>query len=656
MNVYKVLFDSYNYAEKIGLVDDDTSNGYLLPVYHNMNKVENNKIIKVEINIDSSLYRSYFLDKFQDDSKLITNYVVYPVTKESVSRTGREQASHPLCDNIKFIFDNEGALLTSYEKNIENWIDYENNKEIKLYLTTILKFLKSSNSLNQIIESLFVGDFTLNNYSLEYSDKTIDISKLFIEFAIVSFKGSKDISVSSYKELHKSFIEFTNSNEVINGVCNISGEDGFIVSTHRKIKGNSKLICKSDKNPGAYEGRLNKGSSMIKVSHMTSEKIHIMLKYLLNNKNSCYMLSKDQYLITWFSEDINNSKGIDITYRNSNDSKFDFLDGIIEDSEKPKPANIDTYYVTQSFRLGRANYSKESDFYCMILDFSCKGRAAVKYFNSLKVSQLKENLEKWEKRYSWGKYNAQTKKFEPFTPSFYSVFINAYGVERTIKNDRKLDYGNKDFMNSQYVSLVTSLLNANPMPKNIENKFKENIRHRNRYKDIRIWNNLLFVARAVLKNSNGENFTRMIDKDNNDRSYLLGRLLSVYHNIELSTYSSKELNKEINKEGKEESTQRLTNAEKFWTNYLDRPATTITILEKKTNSYMNKLKTTNYRMYKGLDIIKSQLLTKISENYKLDDKSFNMPLDYKFLFGYTAQNSYIYGLKNQVDKERENDK
>ncbi len=61
-------------------------------------------------------------------------------------------------------------------------------------------------------------------------------------------------------------------------------------------------------------------------------------------------------------------------------------------------------------------------------------------------------------------------------------------------------------------------------------------------------------------------------------------------------------------------------------------------------------------MYKGLDTIKSQLLTKISENYKLDDKSFNMPLDYKFLFGYTAQNSSIYGLRNQVNKEIENDK
>src|SRR5699024_10283874 len=131
---------------------------------------------------------------------------------------------------------------------------------------------------------------------------------------------------------------------------------------------------------------------------------------------------------------------------------------------------------------------------------------------------------------------------------------------------------------------VTSLLNGSYLPKNIENKFKQNIRKRSSYKELRVWNNLLFVARAVLKNSNEENFTRMIDKDNNDRSYLLGRLLSVYHNIELSTYTSKDLNA-----GNEENyPQRLTNAEKFWSNYLDRPATTITILEKKTNTYLNK--------------------------------------------------------------------
>jgi csd1 family CRISPR-associated protein len=403
-------------------------------------------------------------------------------------------------------------------------------------------------------------------------------------------------------------------------------------------------------NKETYLGRFKGRNSLIKIGRKTSEKAHIMLNYLIENEYSGIKLSRDQYLITWFSEDVKNSKNIDITFKKFNFN--DFLNQLAEAENKTTPANINTKNISQSFKLGRVNYNDDSNFYCMVIDLSSSGRAAIKYFNQLKVSELQNNLEKWEKRYHWDKYNESIGDFNPFTPSFYSIFINAYGIERTLKNGRSLDYDNKKFMNNQYISLVTSLLNGSSLPKNIENKFKQNIRKRNSYKEPRVWNNLLFVARAVLKNSNGEDFTRMIDKDNNDRSYLLGRLLSIYHNIELSTYTSRDLNA-----GNEEDyPQRLTNAEKFWSNYLDRPATTITILEKKTNTYLNKLKTTDYRMYKGLDTIKSQLLTKISENYKLDDKSFNMPLDYKFLFGYTAQNSSIYGLRNQVNKEIENDK
>lgn len=653
MNVLEALLNSYNYAENIGLVDN---NDYpaLLPIYHSKLRSNGTNIIKVEIKKDSSLYQSSYLDQYKskaDEDNKISDVIIFPVTKDSASRSGRKAPSHALVDKVKYIFNEDGNLLNDYKENLLAWIDFEDNKDIKKFLETIFDFLDKKDALKNIASNL-VSDFrNLSGYDIEYEDKKLNISDVFLEFEVSSFIGEKDMSVSSYKDLHKSFINFTNSIDTPNGVCHISGDEEYITQKHRGLLGNAKLISVSN-NKEAYVGRLNKDTSSLKVGRETSEKIHLMLAYLIENNKSHIRIAEKQYLITWFSEDIKNSQNIDITFKKSTEKDLDFFNQLASSSSKTSPANINTKNISQSFKLGKANYSDDSNFYCMIIDSFNPGRVVIKYFNQLKVSELQDNLKKWEDRYNWSKYNESVEDFIPLTPSFYSIFINAYGIERDLKLSRGLDYDNKNFMNNQYVSLVTSLLNGSFLPKNIENKFKQNIRKRNSYKDPRVWNNLLFVARAVLKNSNEENFTRMIDKDNNDRSYLLGRLLSVYHNIELSTYQSKDLN--VGSE--EDYPQRLTNAEKFWSNYLDRPATTITILEKKTNTYLNKLKTTDYRMYKGLDTIKSQLLTKISENYKLDDKSFNMPLDYKFLFGYTAQNSSIYGLRNKVNKEIENDK
>lgn len=652
MNALEALLNSYNYAEDIGLVDN---NDYpiLLPIYHSKLESKGKNIIKVEIKKDSNLYQVSYLDQYKskaDEENKISDVIIFPVTKDSASRSGRKAPSHALVDKVKYIFDEDGNLLEDYKEILLAWIDFEDDKDIKTFLKIIFDFLDKKDALKNIASNL-VSDFkNLSGYDIEYEDKKLNISDVFLEFEISSFIGEKDMSVSTYKDLHKSFIDFTNYVDTPNGICHISGDKEYITQKHRGLLGNAKLISVSN-NKEAYVGRLNKDTSSLKVGRETSEKIHLMLAYLIENNKSHIRIAEKQYLITWFSEDVKNSQNIDITFKKSSGKDLDFLNQLASISSKASPANINTENISQSFKLGKANYSDDSDFYCMIIDSFNPGRVVIKYFNQLKVSELQDNLKKWEDRYNWSKYNENIEDFIPLTPSFYSIFINAYGIERDLKLGRGLDYDNKNFMNNQYVSLVTSLLNGSFLPKNIENKFKQNIRKRNSYKDPRVWNNLLFVARAVLKNSNEENFTRMIDKDNNDRSYLLGRLLSVYHNIELSTYQ----NKNIIENG-EDQPQRLTNAEKFWSNYLDRPATTITILEKKTNTYLNKLKTTDYRMYKGLDKIKSQLLTKINENYKLDDKSFNMPLDYKFLFGYTAQNSSIYGLRNQVNEEREDDK
>ena len=220
MNALEALLSSYNYAEDIGLVDN---NDYpiLLPIYHSKLKSNGTNIIKVEIKKDSSLYQASYLDQYKskaDEENNISDVIIFPVTKDSASRSGRKAPSHALVDKVKYIFDEDGNLLNDYKENLLAWIDFEEDKDIKKFLKIIFDFLDKKDALNNIASNL-VNDFkNLSGYDIEYEDKKVDISDAFLEFEISSFLGDKDVSISSYKDLHKSFINFTNSIDSPNAV------------------------------------------------------------------------------------------------------------------------------------------------------------------------------------------------------------------------------------------------------------------------------------------------------------------------------------------------------------------------------------------------------------------------------------------------------
>ncbi|MCJ0556511.1 type I-C CRISPR-associated protein Cas8c/Csd1, partial [Enterococcus cecorum] len=69
------------------------------------------------------------------------------------------------------------------------------------------------------------------------------------------------------------------------GICNISGEEQQLTSKHRGLLGNAKLISVSN-NKENYQGRFSNGEDIISVGYKTSEKIHLMLKFLLENRNT----------------------------------------------------------------------------------------------------------------------------------------------------------------------------------------------------------------------------------------------------------------------------------------------------------------------------------------------------------------------------------
>ena len=332
MDFFTSLLKAYEKAEEIGLVDQRTGDNdpVLLPLYHTSLKSNGNNIILIKLNKDGTFYKAEFMPDNQS--------IIFPVTSDSVARSGSNPAPHPLVDKLSYyVQEVSQSQYEEFHNQLANWVCFCKEDEVKDYLEKIQRFILRADFLNIVLNSLFGESYQRENLKVTYQDsneksKTIDLSACFIEFSIVQYHGFKDESVTTYKELHQSFISFVRAFQDNMGVCNISGRNETITNKHRGLMGNAKIISVSNKGE-AYKGRFKEREDVFSVGYETSEKIHLMIKYLLENNNSNTWLGSSQYLINWFSDDWANKSQLDIV-KPEFDSLFEDEDDDIEELEE----------------------------------------------------------------------------------------------------------------------------------------------------------------------------------------------------------------------------------------------------------------------------------------------------------------------------------
>ncbi|MCY7021522.1 type I-C CRISPR-associated protein Cas8c/Csd1 [Streptococcus sanguinis] len=618
MDFFTSLLKAYEKAEEIGLVDQqDGHNPVLLPLYHTSLKSNSKNIISVKLDQDGSFYKAEVMADNQT--------IVFPVTANSVARSGSNPAPHPLVD--KFSYYVSEANQTQYDdfhKQLANWIDYCDEGEVKGFLTKIQRFILQTDFLSSILQSLYGDYYQREGLKITYSDsdgknKTVDLSAYFLEFSIVQFHGFKDESVTSYKELHQSYISFVRANQDNLGTCNISGRTEQITNKHRGLMGNAKIISVSNKGV-AYKGRFKEREDVFSVGYETSEKIHLMIKYLLENKNSSTWLESSQYLINWFSDDLANESQLDIVKPEFNE--------LFEDSEDERDSlvfikpNKENKKIGSSFIKGQKLFSNDTMYNIAILNKTSNGRIALKYFRQVQVSQLLKNLETWQENYSW---EAKTKSgnYKLRTPTFNEIINAAYGIDR----ERYLELDNDSFKSDQYQQLVTALIDGRLIPNTIVKKLEDNIKQRQKYS--KHWYQVQQVSLAVLQKQYGREFTPMLDHQETDRSYLFGRLLAIYELFETQRYAL---------DGS--SQERITNAERYWNAYTGQPAKMMNHLENKIKPYEEVLKLNRPGIWHKLERERKEIIQLLTPLYA--KKEFTQPLDYKFIFGYYAEKQFYY--------------
>ncbi len=625
MSLLTALLDSYDYALENDMVGKpDHFGNILLPMYYNSMKSNGKNIIELLLSKESDLLEAHLLPEGET--------IQFPVTEDSVARSSGV-APHPLVDSASYVIQDEGKRSAAYMDQMENWLAYDDNDFVRI----IHDFLIQPGILDAVKQK--VKDSEEDEAEKQKKNAVaIDFEKVFFTFSVENYDGLKNISVSENSDLqarYKAYVEHLNANDPSKEkiTCNLSGKQDYLCIKHQPLMGTARLVSQITANDENWRGRFTVADQNIKLGMETSQKIHLMAKYLLSGKETRRWLGEQANMVSWFSDDLSNAVAFDPS--KSAEMPAGIFGKLLaeqeEKSDAPAIADEMTENIVKSFTNGKRLFSDDATYYIAIFDKISNGRVATKYFRALSASRLKENLVAWQEKYHWRGYSKENRD-KVFTPSPRRMVLAAYGVER----DGFLEISKKDFLKNQYQNILTALVEGRSIPENFEKALTVNIRHRQNYDHT--WMEVKFCALAVLKDKGGFK-DAMLNRENTDRSYLFGRLLALFERMEAGTFGEKE--------------ERSTNAEKMWTSYTNHPATMMMRLRNLLKPYERKMATSeqNRGLYFKLSRDISEVTNMLHDNYDMDSAEVNRPLDYGFIFGYEAQMRDIFTKRNKETEE-----
>lgn len=657
MSVLTALYETYcnalekNMVDRTDLLSEQT---VLLPVYHTSKKSTGaNDMITVTLSEKGKFIKAEWMPKEQ--------IAIFPVTEDSIIRAGTVIAPHPLCDEFSYLakeFDPEKNK--KYENERKDWVSYTEEGHPNQLLKIIDEYLSQGTIFGDCVASLFSGmnyevtkDYAVIVSPGEKAEKTIKLNKTFVTFEVeTEMPTQANLSVTTNREIHQNYIDYVREKNASRPQekCDISGEMTYCVSRHRGLMGNAKVVSISNHNE-TYYGRFDKGEEIVHIGYETSQRIHLMLKYLLENEQNRRQIGDSCFLVNWFSDDIGNKEALDLVNRISPESEEE--EDEEPDEEAPKTfggsySSLINDYITGKERTINSN----AKFYLMILDKISNGRISVKYFREVPKSELYENAKYWYETTNWPFFSGKSKKMVHETPSLFRYADTIFGLE----NEKGyVECKNSKLKSKTMERLLSCILEKRKFPRNLKNRMFVNLCNPNSYD--KTWNYVLALGCSVFKKSKidegkKEEVSEMLDISNQNRSYLYGRLLAVYEKIEQDVLDKKVTDNEISDKATDNKGRRATNAERLWSAYTKMPSRTLKILEDKVRPYKEILLKSNDKAVRYYDSIIIDITGRLREAKDYEVMK-NRSLDEDFIFGYYAQKQEFY--KKKINKEENSD-
>ncbi len=654
MSLINALLETYDFALQNNLVDNPklSLDGLtLLPVYHSSKRSVGEDIFEITVDKDSNSISGRFLEKDE--------IIIFPITEDSITRSGAKVAPHAISDELSYLARTiDGAKNKEYLDIVEDLLEYEKNNTCEDFRILGKYIIK-----NTILEDFLRFHFGSKEYhiddkfKLSYEEiddkgkikkKLLDLKKIFITFKIEKeFKA--DISLTKDKIIHNFYISYVrNKNAESENItfCDVTGKLEYCTERHRGLMGTAKLISISN-NDETYYGRFKHGKDIYRIGYETSQKIHNMLKYLIENNSYSRFIGEGAYIINWLSQDLKKG-GIELLSSMDNEDFEDYEEQSMDDLGGEISRKLGRYFLGED-----ETYVGKRDFYVLIIEKISNGRISVKYFRRLSRSEAYERTREWYVSTNWKFYDHILKKNIYKSPRLDQIVDFIYGQEN---NKGFLNCENKKLKRSAIERLIPCIIDSQRLPKDICNTTFYKLSKKQSYK--KSWNIALNIGCSLIKKHKNDYENYIIDPDKisevkeleESRSFYYGKLMAIYEKIELDAIRGR--SEEMSSQKSKDKSQRITNADRLWSSMIRTPERTRFILESKVKPYMNMLKKTQPGLYVFYDKLITGITLKFVE-FKEGDREGSISLNEDFILGYYYQKNDFYQKKDKDGKKKD---
>ncbi|UII54166.1 type I-C CRISPR-associated protein Cas8c/Csd1 [Cytobacillus spongiae] len=594
----------------------------LLPISHTTQTAH----IEVSITEDGEFHSATILDK-SDANTLI------PCTEDSANRAGSKIAPYPLHDKLSYVAGDfvayGGAIkkeepFSYYISQLKEWAESSNAtakvKSIYCYLKKrkLISDLVTAGILHVDANGKLIDTWDkkaesfLGEKPSIFSAVTGSQESAFVRFNVVS-SDKILIKVWKDKEMYESFIKFYQDYLSDEDYCYVTGQVMPSTDKHankiRNAGDKAKLISSNDTSGFTFRGRFNKADEVAKISYDVSQKAHNALKWLINKQGK--MVDQRVFLV-WG----NDAEDIPDTVEDSYD--------IYSLNEIGTEKREITSYTNDEFaiKLAKAidgyknNLTTKADVNILILDSATTGRLAVLYYRNIQKDLYLNRLKNWhsscvwEHRYRKDENNEFVKFFG--APSTRDIAFAAYGPN-----------ANEKVVKGLMERMLPCIVDGRNIPFDIVRSARERASNpvsMERWE----WEKTLSIACALINKQEG--YKVPLDKDNNDRDYLFGRLLAIADVLERSALDIKET--------------RATNAIRYMNSFSKHPERTWNTIQASLQPYQARLGTKATYL--------SKLIDEVASKFTVEEFN-NKPLSGKYLLGFYSQRHELYQKKNKSE-------
>lgn len=618
------LYETYD--ANIKEVGEITKNRFnreytLIPIAH----TTQNAHIEVNVTEDGEFHTANVIEK-DDASTLI------PSTVNSASRAGAVVSPYPLHDKLNYTAGDFVAFggkvgkedpFKAYIEQLASWVNLTNgNTTIKAIYT----YLKKGQLIHDLVNEkvLFTDEDgkLIDRWNKKYEEKYGERPRIF---SVVT--GSQDSAFVRFnvysptetlkkpwrnKELYDSFIKFYQQQVGNEDICFVTGEISPSTDKHankiRHAADKAKLISGNDSSGFTFRGRFNKSEEVASISYEVSQKAHNALKWLIDKQGK--ILDERVFLI-W-----GNNK---IEIPDIQESSL-FLG--IELNEDMSAVTTNDDYATQFSKAidgYKHDLEYDSNINVLVIDSATTGRMGVLYYRNMDKEIYFERLKEWHTNCVWRHhyFNKDKKEMIEFlgAPATRDIAFASYGSNA---NDKLV----KGLMER----ILPSIVEGRKIPQDIIRSAFQRASNPVSMEPWE-WEKTLSIACALINIK--EEFDVGLDKNNDDRDYLFGRLLAVADVLERSAMDANE--------------KRATNAIRYMSSFSTHPARTWNTIQASIQPYQAKLgiRATYY----------TKIIDEIGSKIKFED--FNdRPLSGKYLLGLYSQRYELY-KKNDKNSEGE---